>query len=108
MIELVCGDIAGECIVARDLIPGFDYDKMTDIVVDLAQLQTATLRRVGFDFDRSRKVFPNIKEYNKAARSYHKAAYKKLLDDFTASVNEIVAKMNKEMPATVKKANKAE
>ena len=105
-IELVCGDIAGECLVVRDLVPGFDYDNMTAIIVEVAQLQYATLRRVGFNFDKSRRDFANGKEYKKATRAYHKAAYKKLADDFKASVNEIVKKMNNEMPKAVKDANK--
>ena len=107
-IQIICGDVAGECLVARDLIPGFDYDKMTALIIEAATLQEATLRRVDFSFDHSRKDFPNKKEYNKAAKAYHKVAYKALSDEFNAKVAEIVKKMNAEMPQAVKDANKGQ
>ena len=38
-IKAACGDLAGECLIARDLVPGIDRKKMTDIFFDIADLQ---------------------------------------------------------------------
>lgn len=60
-IKYICGDIAGECIMSRYLIPGIDAEKMESIVLEVATLQAATLKRVTFDFDKCKKILPQTK-----------------------------------------------
>ena len=105
-IFFICNDLAFECLVARDLVPGFDFEKMTDLAYEAANLMTSTVRRIDVDFDRSRSSFDKPQEYNKAKKAYFKEAYTKLIEDFNAQVAALVKKMNAEMPAAVKEANK--
>lgn len=104
-IRNICGDLAGECIIAKSLVPGIDADKMNDIVYDIATLQTATLKRVTFVYDKSRKDFADCKVYNKTRGKYFVEAYSKLISEFDKNVNEIVSSMNKVLPAAQKEAN---
>ncbi len=54
-VKAVCGNIAGECIIARNLIPGIDADKMNKIVIDIADLQYQTIANVSFSFDKGKR-----------------------------------------------------
>lgn len=105
-IKYVCGELAGECIVARDLIPGMDFDKMNDIIVMVAELQASSLDRVNFAFDKTKKEFSTAKEYNLAKGKYNSAAYSTLRSDFNKKVEEIVKAMNAQLSDEQKEANK--
>ena len=52
-IRYICGDLAGECIFAREIIPGIDHDKANGIIIDIAALQSEALAKTTFAFDKS-------------------------------------------------------
>ena len=106
-IKNVCGDIAGECIFAKLYFGGVDCDKMDDIIVKTAFLQTNFIDKVSVCFDKAPKSFEGTaKEYRKAKKAYFKGCYKQLLADLQNEVNAIVAEMNNAMTAEQKNANK--
>ncbi len=105
-IKYICGDLAGECIMARNFIPGIDAEKMNDIVFKVAALQESTLVRVTFGFDKVVADFESARAYNAARTKYFTAAYRTLINDFNNSVKEIVKEMNTQLPAEQKEANK--
>lgn len=105
-ILYVCGDLAGECILSSEYIPGIDIEKMYNIIPEIASLQVDTLKRVSFSYDKTVKDFGSKKEYNKAKRTYFANAYKKLNSDFLETVKKIVKKMNEAIPQAQKDANK--
>ncbi len=107
MIRTVCGDIAGECILARHFVPGIDADKMMEIVVEIADLQCDTLTNVSFSFDKSESSFDNAHLYRAERKKYFKKGYAKLRGDFDKAVLEIVKKMNAALPEKQKELNKA-
>lgn len=106
LIKYVCGELAGECIIARDLLPGIDFDKMNDVVFMIAELQATSLDRVNFGFDKAKKDFPIAKEYNKARKKYYATAYSTLKTDFNAQVDVIVKAMNAQLTEEQKETNK--
>jgi len=106
-IKAACGDLAGECLIARDLVPGIDRKKMTDIFFDIADLQYVSIDNVSFSFDKTEKSFDSRHEYKKARAKYYKTAYKKLNDYFKKGVNDIIARMNSSLGEQQKAANKA-
>ena len=97
-IKYICGDLAGECIIAKLMIPGINAEMMDEIVFDIATLQTTTLKRVSFIYDKSKKEFGDVKSYNLARTQYFAEAYKKLIAEFNAGVTNIVVSMNKARP----------
>lgn len=105
-IRYMCGDLAGECIIARSIVPGIDGNRMGEIVVKIARLQDATLRRASFSFDKSAADFENRHEYRKERRGYNARAFKTLINEFNHQVEEIVKEMNAALPAEQKEANK--
>lgn len=105
-IKCICGDLAGECIVARDLIPGIDFKSMNEIIYKIAELQSSALARVTFSFDKTPKDFDSVQEYHAASKKYYASAYSKLRDDFNNGVQEIVKEMNSQLPEEQKDANK--
>lgn len=105
-IKYICGDIAGECIMSRYLIPGIDSAKMEEIVLTVATLQASTLKRVTFDFDKSKDDFSTVKEFNIARSKYFAEAYKTLSNDFNNSIKDIVKSMNEALPQSQKEENK--
>ncbi len=105
-IRCFCGDIAGECIIARAIVPGIDVTKMSDIVVKVAFLQEEALKRISFSFDKCPSDFPTRHDYNKARRAYNARAYKSLTDEFNSLIEDIVKEMNQALPAEQKAANK--
>lgn len=107
LIKLTCGDLAGECIVARDLIPGVDVEKMNDNIISIACLQSQALCRISISFDKAAKEFQTKKEYKKARKEYFKEAYHMLIADFYQNVGEIVKAMNATLPDEQKELNKA-
>lgn len=107
-IKYTCGNIAGECIFAKIYFDGVDCDKMDDIIVKTACLQTNTIDKVSVSFDKTLKSFEgNAAKYKKAKTAYFKEAYKALNKELADAVNEIVAEMNAALSQEQKDANKA-
>lgn len=106
-IRMICGALAGECVVAKITIPGIDPEELNQIIYELAGLQENALSRISFDFPQSPKSFENGHEYRKARKQYFAAAYRKLKGEFNAHIDAIVKKMNAALPAEQKEANKA-
>lgn len=105
-IKYVCGDLAAECILAKNFIKGVDSKAMTAAIGEIASLQTAALSNVSFSFDKYPSDFPTGRAYHKARREYYAEAYKVLRDKFYDKVQEIVKQMNAALPQAVKDANK--
>lgn len=105
-IKYICGDLAGECIVAKHFIPGIDEAKMNEVAFEIASLQTTSIMRVSFSFDKVVADYESKKAYNIAKSKYFAEAYKKLISDFNQGVQSIVSKMNHALPAEQKEANK--
>lgn len=105
-IRLICGGLAGECVLADVTIPGIDSAKIKDIIIELADLQQNALGRINFTFPQSEKSFSSPKEYRKARQAYYKATFRKLKGEFNAHIEAIVKKMNEALPAEQKEANK--
>ena len=102
----MCGDLAGECIMAIHFVEGIDVEQMQNIVLDIASLQTASLKRVTFSFDKTSSECESRKEYSLARAKYFKQAYGALKSEFNSKVQEIVKAMNKQLPQAQKDANK--
>lgn len=112
-IRFVCGELAAECLIARNFIKGVDAEEFGKIVVEVAKLQEEALARVNITFDKSRKDFENAADYAKARKAYLANAYNHLADNFNAKVRELIARMNaaahnKERVAQEKNAPAAE
>ncbi len=105
-VKYVCGDLAGECIVARNFIPGINAGQMDNIIYDIAELQTSTIMRVTFSYDKVVADFENKHTYHVARSKYFKEAYAKLIADFNAGVDNVVKQMNGALPQAQKDANK--
>lgn len=106
-IRYACGEIAGECILTKDYVPGIDEEKVDDIVCAVALLQVRTVDRVSVCFDRTVKAFPDKKAYRRARKDYFKRCYAELKKEFQASLVEVVKDMNALLPQEVRDANKA-
>jgi hypothetical protein len=105
-IKNVCGDIAGECIFAKFYFDGVDCEKMDDIIVKAAIMQTNMIDKVSVTFDKTPKSFDNACEYKKARKAYFKGCYNQLKKELNDEVNAIVAEMNGAMTNEQKAANK--
>lgn len=106
-IRHICGDLAVEAAIAIHMIPDINTGVMNDVIVSVADLQSNTLQKMSFSFDKVAHDFDVRTDYNKAKSDYNKAAYKKLIKTFNTSVREIVKKMNEALPEAQKLANKA-
>lgn len=107
-IKYTCADIAGECIYAMEFFNGIDYDKMENIIVKAAYIQTETIDKVSVSFDKTLKSFNgNAFEYNKARKAYYKECYKALRNELATTVNTLVEEMNSALSKEQKEANKA-
>lgn len=107
-IKYTCGDIAGECIFAKTFFDGIDQDKMDDIIVKAALLQTSTIDNVSVSFDKTLKSFDgNACEYRKARNAYYKECYNALRKELATAVEGIVKEMNETLSQEQKNANKA-
>lgn len=106
-VRYICGDLAAECVMARQLVPGVDKDKMRDIVEKIAGLQENTLKRMSFSFDKSERSFDNRHTFIVAKTEYFHKAFNKLVSEFNDTVEEIVKEMNAALPQAAKDANKA-
>ncbi len=103
---MICGALAGECVIAKITIPGINPETLNSIIYELAELQENALHRANFDFPQSAKAFSNAYDYKKARNAYFSAAYGKLKAEFNAHVEAIVKKMNEALPQAQKDANK--
>ena len=106
-IKAACGNMAGECIITRNYVPGVDVKKIDEIIFNIADLQFVTIENVTFSFDKSAGSFDSRHDYKKARAAYFHKGYKKLLDDFNKGVADIVNQMNDALPAEQKERNKA-
>ena len=108
MIKYTCSDIAGECIFAKLYFDGIDNEKMDDIIVKSAFLQTSTIDKVSVSYDKTLKSFNgNAFEYRKAKGKYYKDCYQALKKELADSVAEFVSEMNAALSQEKKDANKA-
>ncbi len=106
-IKYACGDLAGECVLAINFVEGIDVEKMQDVILEIATLQTTTIKRVSFSFDKAVADFDSAHAYSVAKTKYFKQAYNTLRADFDQKVQEIVKSMNALLPQAQKDANKA-
>ncbi len=107
-IKYTCGDIAGECIFANLYFEGIDHNKIAEVIVKAATLQTTMIDKVSVTFDKTPKSFNgNNFEYRKARTAYFKACYKALKDEIASAISDIVAEMNAALSKEQKEANKA-
>lgn len=105
-IQYVCGDIAAECLLAKNFVKGVDKKAMKEIILKVADLQVNALANTSFCFDKQPHDFETRNEYNKARNAYYRKAYKSLREKFYAKVNELVKEMNAAIPQEVKDNNK--
>lgn len=98
LVRYTCGDLAAETLIASHAIVDFDREKAYKIINDIASLQTDSISKCSFSFDKSRKDFDNEGVYNKAKAKYYRAAFTKLLSSFNDNVVEIVKEMNAALP----------
>lgn len=106
-VRYACGDLAAETLVASYYINGFAREDAHRIIGDVAALQTDTIGKCKFYFDKVRRDYANEAEYRRARRAYFKAAFGKLRENFRHTMEEIVKEMNKALPTEAKEANKA-
>lgn len=105
-IRYACGDLAGEIILAGQMVAGMEKEKVSEIINDIASLQVESLRHVSFSFDRSASDFGNKAQYRHARSKYNKEAFRRLHDDFRSRIEDIVKSMNAALPQAQKDANK--
>ncbi len=97
-IRHFCGSIAGECILAMSMIKDADKATLEKAIVEVADLQEASLRVVSVSFDKSERDFESAAAYRKARRTYYKTAYARLLTEFDEKLNAIVSLINSALP----------
>lgn len=105
-IKALCGDIAAECILTREIDTADKAQKWNELVCRVANLQCEAVDHCSFAFDKARADFADHKAYRKELHTYRKAAFAKLLGDFNNEVNSIVKEMNALMPDSLREANK--
>lgn len=105
-IHYICGDLAAECIMAREIVPGIDAQKMNEVICRIAALQEQTLAKISFAFDKTPAEFESGKLYNKAREEYNAKAFRTLTAEFNNAVKEIVHEMNQALPESQKQINK--
>lgn len=102
-VQAVCGELAAELLITRHMFDGFDEEKVSKIITEIAILQETTLANCSFAFDKACSDFESRHDFNKARNSYYHEAFHHLIDNFNKKVIEIVNHMNEAMPADVKK-----
>lgn len=105
-IRYMCGDLAVECLLAAEYLPGLDADKMRSIVFDIADLQENSLGNSNIAFEKSARDFESVHEYRKAKCAYYKKAYKSFAAEFNKHITEIVKNMNGMLTAEQRELNK--
>jgi hypothetical protein len=104
-IQYVCGDLAAECLLAKNFVKGVNRDAMTEIIGKIADLQISAVNKVTISFDHTVRSFENRAAYKKARAAYFHAAYKALRTKFYDNVNALVKEMNAAIPQEVKDNN---
>lgn len=92
-IKYICGDVAGDCLFSECFIDA-EPQKLSQIIVDVANLQEDTITKVSFSFDKTKKDFATKNEYKEARRKYFRLAYNTLRKQFYDNLGEIVKEMN--------------
>ncbi|MCH5326242.1 MAG: hypothetical protein J1E29_03450 [Duncaniella sp.] len=105
-IRMICGALAGECVVAELTVPGIDKNKLNEIILDVADLQYNAIRLMNVAFPNAVSSFATRREYNVEKSKYFKAAFRQLKGQFNAKIEEILKKMNAALPAEYKEANR--
>lgn len=105
-IRYVCGDLAAECLLAKNFVKGVDKKAMNEIIAKIADLQVSALNNVTFSFDKLPHDFDSGYGYRKARAAYFKKAFASLRGKFYDKVNEIVKEMNAAVPQEVRDNNK--
>ncbi len=103
-ISRVCGDLAADLILASYSVGGIDRDKVDNILVQIASLQSESRAKVSFVFDKVAKDFATVKEYKAARQAYNRAAFDRLSKDFAETATAIVKEMNTLIPAEARQA----
>ena len=96
-----CGMFAAEILLARAEFPEIDRKTVYDIVRALASLQTRTLSRANVAYDHSRRD-SDPATYRKERSAYSRKAYRRLLDEYYTSLDDILKKMNAALPENVR------
>lgn len=53
-IQRACGDMAGQCLMAQELLSNEEsYEKWNDVIIEIAMLQSAAVKRVGNKFNKA-------------------------------------------------------
>ncbi|MCM1521328.1 MAG: hypothetical protein NC039_01590 [Muribaculaceae bacterium] len=105
-IRMICGALAGECVIAKITVPGINPEKLNEIIYDIADLQSNAIRMISVKFPQTESAFASKKEYADAKHKYFHAAFRKLKGDFNAHVDKILKEMNSALPKAQKEANK--
>lgn len=107
-IRLICGALAGECVITKITVPGVNPEALNEIIFEIADLQTNALRMVNIAYPRTGASFETRKEYMDDRHRYFKAAFRKLKADFNNHVEKINKSMNAVLPEAQKEANRKE
>lgn len=105
-IKYICGELAVECILAREYVEGIDADAMNKMVYEIADLQEKSLKNVYFSFDKTPQDFESLKDYHKAVSAYYHNAYKVFYQEFNKHVASIIHSMNTLLPQAQRDLNK--
>lgn len=105
-IRYACGDLAAELLIASHAIKDFNRDETPNIINDIASLQVDSLSKCKFAFDKVKSDFEDGKAYRIAKNKYAAAAFRKLKEEMSTRMQEIVGKMNAAMPQHIKDAAK--
>lgn len=97
-IRYACGDVALHSIITRECMPDADTQKLNDVVLKAAELQSITLQHVTFAFDKTPGDFENRSQYRREAARYYKKAYRSLIAQFNKELQKIVDLLNEATP----------
>lgn len=103
-ISYVCGNLAGDLILASYSMKDIDRNAVNKILTEIAALQEDSRAKVSFNFDKTAKAFDSVHAYNKARKEYNAKAFGQLRKDFAERAMTIVKEMNELIPAEVRKA----
>lgn len=94
-----CGDMAGECIYASEVLaPASDPKDWDNIIIDIAMLQTEAINRVSVDFDHKPSDFENGREYRKARKAYFREVANAIGKYMSEQAQAIATSMNQLLP----------
>ncbi len=101
-IHNICGAMAGELLCAADYIPGFDPERVGELVARIARLQVNSLSHCNFSFEKTPADFETPRAYHTALRAYNRAAFARLNSDIDTEVAAIIKEMNSMLPQSVR------